>query len=144
MRAALLTSAVPCRNHLCSFFQKGASNLTWRSDVLVEYQGEGRNVTDPTCPSLSPGVSVSRASLGLQLSHHPTGAICLVLASGSAPSPYPPHGTLSGADGEMGFAPCAITCLTLAAARQVTQMLIATLTGFGELSTGSPVTQCSE
>nr|XP_058936331.1 N-acetylglucosamine-6-sulfatase isoform X2 [Kogia breviceps] len=37
---------------------KGASNLTWRSDVLVEYQGEGRNVTDPTCPSLSPGVSV--------------------------------------------------------------------------------------
>lgn len=35
----------------------GASNLTWRSDVLVEYQGEGRNVTDPTCPSLSPGVS---------------------------------------------------------------------------------------
>lgn len=36
---------------------KGASNLTWRSDVLVEYQGEGRNVTDPTCPSLSPGVS---------------------------------------------------------------------------------------
>uniref|UniRef100_A0A8D1J8C1 N-acetylglucosamine-6-sulfatase n=2 Tax=Sus scrofa TaxID=9823 RepID=A0A8D1J8C1_PIG len=37
--------------------KKGASNLTWRSDVLVEYQGEGRNVTDPTCPSLSPGVS---------------------------------------------------------------------------------------
>lgn len=36
---------------------KGDSNLTWRSDVLVEYQGEGRNVTDPTCPSLSPGVS---------------------------------------------------------------------------------------
>ncbi|XP_059101724.1 N-acetylglucosamine-6-sulfatase [Peromyscus eremicus] len=36
---------------------KGASNVTWRSDVLVEYQGEGRNVTDPTCPSLSPGVS---------------------------------------------------------------------------------------
>lgn len=23
----------------------------------MEYQGEGRNVTDPTCPSLSPGVS---------------------------------------------------------------------------------------
>ncbi|ELW61958.1 N-acetylglucosamine-6-sulfatase [Tupaia chinensis] len=37
--------------------ERGASNLTWRSDVLVEYQGEGRNVTDPTCPSLSPGVS---------------------------------------------------------------------------------------
>ncbi|PNI28481.1 GNS isoform 7, partial [Pan troglodytes] len=37
--------------------KRGASNLTWRSDVLVEYQGEGRNVTDPTCPSLSPGVS---------------------------------------------------------------------------------------
>ncbi|XP_006096924.1 N-acetylglucosamine-6-sulfatase [Myotis lucifugus] len=35
----------------------GVSNVTWRSDVLVEYQGEGRNVTDPTCPSLSPGVS---------------------------------------------------------------------------------------
>ncbi|XP_004632186.1 N-acetylglucosamine-6-sulfatase [Octodon degus] len=36
---------------------RGGSNLTWRSDILVEYQGEGRNVTDPTCPSLSPGVS---------------------------------------------------------------------------------------
>ncbi|XP_066225916.1 N-acetylglucosamine-6-sulfatase isoform X3 [Saccopteryx leptura] len=36
---------------------RGASNVTWRSDVLVEYQGEGHNVTDPTCPSLSPGVS---------------------------------------------------------------------------------------
>lgn len=35
--------------------------MTWRSDVLVEYQGEGRNVTDPTCPSLSPGVSVSNS-----------------------------------------------------------------------------------
>lgn len=85
---------------------------------------------------------MSRASLGMQLSHHPTGAICLVLASGSAPSPCPPHGT-QGADGEVGL-PCAITCLTLAAAGQLTQMLIATLTGFGELSTGSPVTQCSE
>ncbi|KAK2503366.1 hypothetical protein MC885_010809, partial [Smutsia gigantea] len=36
---------------------RGTSNLTWRSDVLVEYQGEGLDVTDPTCPSLSPGVS---------------------------------------------------------------------------------------
>lgn len=32
----------------------------------MEYQGEGRNVTDPTCPSLSPGVSVSVARVGLE------------------------------------------------------------------------------
>ncbi|XP_063303134.1 N-acetylglucosamine-6-sulfatase [Pelobates fuscus] len=35
----------------------GASNVTWRTDILVEYQGEGLNVTDPTCPALGPGVS---------------------------------------------------------------------------------------
>lgn len=44
--------------------------MTWRSDVLVEYQGEGGNVTDPTCPALSPGVSVSSSLCWLgQLSH---------------------------------------------------------------------------
>uniref|UniRef100_A0A4X2M5Y6 Glucosamine (N-acetyl)-6-sulfatase n=1 Tax=Vombatus ursinus TaxID=29139 RepID=A0A4X2M5Y6_VOMUR len=36
---------------------RGTNNLTWRSDVLVEYQGEGYNGTDPTCPALGPGVS---------------------------------------------------------------------------------------
>ncbi|XP_077400720.1 N-acetylglucosamine-6-sulfatase [Vanacampus margaritifer] len=30
---------------------------TWRSDILVEYEGEGRNVSDPACPLLGPGVS---------------------------------------------------------------------------------------
>ncbi|XP_054624412.1 N-acetylglucosamine-6-sulfatase isoform X2 [Dunckerocampus dactyliophorus] len=29
----------------------------WRSDILVEYEGEGRNVSDPACPLLGPGVS---------------------------------------------------------------------------------------
>ncbi|XP_075065556.1 N-acetylglucosamine-6-sulfatase [Mixophyes fleayi] len=33
------------------------SNVTWRSDMLVEYQGEGDNRTDPSCPALGPGVS---------------------------------------------------------------------------------------
>ncbi|KAM4676700.1 N-acetylglucosamine-6-sulfatase [Discoglossus pictus] len=33
------------------------NNVTWRSDILVEYQGEGQNTTDPTCPALGPGVS---------------------------------------------------------------------------------------
>lgn len=32
-------------------------NETWRTDFLVEYQGEGVNRTDPTCPALGPGVS---------------------------------------------------------------------------------------
>uniref|UniRef100_A0A8C2KE73 N-acetylglucosamine-6-sulfatase n=1 Tax=Cyprinus carpio TaxID=7962 RepID=A0A8C2KE73_CYPCA len=35
---------------------KGNSS-TWRSDVLVEYEGEGRNISDPACPLLGPGVS---------------------------------------------------------------------------------------
>ncbi|KAF3826045.1 hypothetical protein GH733_006159 [Mirounga leonina] len=68
-RETLLPSVLPSSAHivllshnfyyfsLLPFIIKGAGNLTWRSDVLVEYQGEGRNVTDPTCPSLSPGVS---------------------------------------------------------------------------------------
>ncbi|KAM9772553.1 N-acetylglucosamine-6-sulfatase isoform 2-T2 [Syngnathus typhle] len=30
---------------------------SWRSDILVEYEGEGRNVSDPACPLLGPGVS---------------------------------------------------------------------------------------
>lgn len=29
----------------------------WRTDFLVEYQGEGRNVSDTACPLLGPGVS---------------------------------------------------------------------------------------
>uniref|UniRef100_UPI00398EEB05 N-acetylglucosamine-6-sulfatase isoform X2 n=1 Tax=Pristiophorus japonicus TaxID=55135 RepID=UPI00398EEB05 len=32
-------------------------NVTWRTDLLVEYQGEGHNKSDPTCPSLGPGVT---------------------------------------------------------------------------------------
>lgn len=31
---------------------------SWRTDFLVEYEGEGRNVSDPACPLLGPGVSV--------------------------------------------------------------------------------------
>ncbi|GAA6105849.1 N-acetylglucosamine-6-sulfatase [Tachysurus ichikawai] len=34
------------------------NSTTWRSDFLVEYEGEGHNVSDPACPSLGPGVSV--------------------------------------------------------------------------------------
>ncbi|XP_068132850.1 N-acetylglucosamine-6-sulfatase [Hyperolius riggenbachi] len=33
------------------------SNVTWRTDMLVEYQGEGSNRSDPSCPALGPGVS---------------------------------------------------------------------------------------
>uniref|UniRef100_A0A8C0UMX0 N-acetylglucosamine-6-sulfatase n=2 Tax=Cyanistes caeruleus TaxID=156563 RepID=A0A8C0UMX0_CYACU len=36
---------------------KGDKNVTWRSDFLVEYQGEGYNGSDPTCPGLGPGVT---------------------------------------------------------------------------------------
>ncbi|XP_018429121.1 PREDICTED: N-acetylglucosamine-6-sulfatase [Nanorana parkeri] len=32
-------------------------NVTFRSDILVEYQGEGSARTDPSCPALGPGVS---------------------------------------------------------------------------------------
>uniref|UniRef100_A0A8C9VWC5 N-acetylglucosamine-6-sulfatase n=1 Tax=Scleropages formosus TaxID=113540 RepID=A0A8C9VWC5_SCLFO len=32
-------------------------NGTWRTDILVEYEGEGQNITDPSCPLLGPGVS---------------------------------------------------------------------------------------
>ncbi|XP_077325898.1 N-acetylglucosamine-6-sulfatase [Lithobates pipiens] len=32
-------------------------NDTWRTDILIEYQGEGSNRTDPSCPALGPGVS---------------------------------------------------------------------------------------
>lgn len=41
--------------------------MTWRSDVLIEYQGEGHNSSDPTCPALGPGVTVSRAELKREL-----------------------------------------------------------------------------
>ncbi|XP_053544167.1 N-acetylglucosamine-6-sulfatase isoform X2 [Ictalurus punctatus] len=33
------------------------NSTTWRTDFLVEYEGEGHNVSDPACPSLGPGVS---------------------------------------------------------------------------------------
>ncbi|XP_012680860.2 N-acetylglucosamine-6-sulfatase [Clupea harengus] len=33
------------------------NSSSWRTDVLVEYEGEGSNVTDPSCPLLGPGVS---------------------------------------------------------------------------------------
>lgn len=39
--------------------QTGKNGTTWRTDFLVEYEGEGHNVSDPACPSLGPGVSVS-------------------------------------------------------------------------------------
>uniref|UniRef100_A0AAY4D018 N-acetylglucosamine-6-sulfatase n=1 Tax=Denticeps clupeoides TaxID=299321 RepID=A0AAY4D018_9TELE len=32
-------------------------NLSWRTDMLVEYEGEGSNISDPACPLLGPGVS---------------------------------------------------------------------------------------
>ncbi|XP_061618877.1 N-acetylglucosamine-6-sulfatase isoform X1 [Phyllopteryx taeniolatus] len=34
-----------------------ANASSWRSDILVEYEGEGRNISDPACPLLGPGVS---------------------------------------------------------------------------------------
>lgn len=37
---------------------KSEPNVTWRTDLLIEYQGEGHNISDPTCPLLGPGVSV--------------------------------------------------------------------------------------
>lgn len=47
------------RLHLIYLFQIGKGNSsTWRSDVLVEYEGEGSNISDPACPLLGPGVSV--------------------------------------------------------------------------------------
>ncbi|XP_015208811.2 N-acetylglucosamine-6-sulfatase isoform X1 [Lepisosteus oculatus] len=33
------------------------NNVTWRTDVLLEYNGEGGDVGDPSCPVLGPGVS---------------------------------------------------------------------------------------
>ncbi|NP_001080261.1 glucosamine (N-acetyl)-6-sulfatase S homeolog [Xenopus laevis] len=33
------------------------TNVNWRTDILVEYQGEGSNTSDPNCPTLRPGVS---------------------------------------------------------------------------------------
>uniref|UniRef100_A0AAR2LTN5 N-acetylglucosamine-6-sulfatase n=1 Tax=Pygocentrus nattereri TaxID=42514 RepID=A0AAR2LTN5_PYGNA len=34
-----------------------ANGSMWRTDFLVEYEGEGHNVSDPACPILGPGVS---------------------------------------------------------------------------------------
>uniref|UniRef100_A0A671T964 N-acetylglucosamine-6-sulfatase n=1 Tax=Sinocyclocheilus anshuiensis TaxID=1608454 RepID=A0A671T964_9TELE len=40
------------------FIMTGKGNSsTWRSDVLVEYEGEGSSISDPACPLLGPGVS---------------------------------------------------------------------------------------
>lgn len=36
------------------------NSSSWRTDFLVEYEGEGSNVSDPACPLLGPGVSVRR------------------------------------------------------------------------------------
>lgn len=33
------------------------ANVTWRTDILVEYQGEGSTRPDPSCPALGVGVS---------------------------------------------------------------------------------------
>lgn len=45
--------------NLLLFQQQGKMNSSsWRTDILVEYEGEGRNVSDPACPLLGPGVSV--------------------------------------------------------------------------------------
>ncbi|XP_056131932.1 N-acetylglucosamine-6-sulfatase [Lampris incognitus] len=33
------------------------NSSSWRTDILVEYEGEGRNVSDPSCPLLGPGVT---------------------------------------------------------------------------------------
>uniref|UniRef100_A0A7N6AZI6 N-acetylglucosamine-6-sulfatase n=1 Tax=Anabas testudineus TaxID=64144 RepID=A0A7N6AZI6_ANATE len=33
------------------------NSSSWRTDILVEYEGEGRNVSDPACPLLGPGVA---------------------------------------------------------------------------------------
>ncbi|XP_072309833.1 N-acetylglucosamine-6-sulfatase [Eucyclogobius newberryi] len=37
---------------------EGSMNASsWRTDILVEYEGEGSTVSDPACPLLGPGVS---------------------------------------------------------------------------------------
>ncbi|KAG8439634.1 hypothetical protein GDO86_005712 [Hymenochirus boettgeri] len=36
---------------------KNNSNVNWRTDILIEYQGEGLNKSDPACPAMGPGVS---------------------------------------------------------------------------------------
>ncbi|XP_046907221.1 N-acetylglucosamine-6-sulfatase [Hypomesus transpacificus] len=37
--------------------QGQVNSSSWRTDILVEYEGEGSNITDPACPLLGPGVS---------------------------------------------------------------------------------------
>lgn len=45
---------------VCWTHQEGKLNSSsWRTDILVEYEGEGSNVSDPACPLLGPGVTVS-------------------------------------------------------------------------------------
>uniref|UniRef100_A0A3B4GG04 N-acetylglucosamine-6-sulfatase n=2 Tax=Haplochromini TaxID=319058 RepID=A0A3B4GG04_9CICH len=40
-----------------SFLPIMMNGSSWRTDILVEYEGEGRNKSDPACPLLGPGVS---------------------------------------------------------------------------------------
>lgn len=45
--------------HIYMCHQAGKMNSSsWRTDILVEYEGEGHNKSDPACPLLGPGVSV--------------------------------------------------------------------------------------
>lgn len=43
---------------LCVLQEGRMDSGSWRTDFLVEYEGEGRNVSDAACPLLGPGVSV--------------------------------------------------------------------------------------
>uniref|UniRef100_A0A1A8ITC6 N-acetylglucosamine-6-sulfatase n=2 Tax=Nothobranchius kuhntae TaxID=321403 RepID=A0A1A8ITC6_NOTKU len=40
-----------------SAMERKVNSSSWRTDILVEYEGEGRSVPDPSCPLLGPGVS---------------------------------------------------------------------------------------
>lgn len=52
---------------LCCLQEGKMNSSHWRTDFLVEYQGEGRNVPDAACPLLGPGVSVRRPTLRSRL-----------------------------------------------------------------------------
>ncbi|XP_039625976.1 N-acetylglucosamine-6-sulfatase isoform X1 [Polypterus senegalus] len=54
---AIQTSLVPHRNNVAHLKTGKQENMTWRTDILVEYEGEGHNVSDPDCPGLGPGVA---------------------------------------------------------------------------------------
>ena len=46
--------------HSLSHQEGRVNGSSWRTDVLVEYEGEGHNISDPSCPLLGPGVSVRK------------------------------------------------------------------------------------